>query len=101
MIEDKVLHKSDPYGKHKEITPGDNNHANNDNTIFPGMKKYGETFIVGPIHNMEKVFYIKLPSCTPHIVNNVVQIHQNACKETNEGIQERFKNKIKDYTATQ
>jgi len=50
---------------------------------------------------MKKVFYVELPSGAPHIINNVVQIHQNACKETNEGIKERFKNKIKDYTTPQ
>ena len=101
MIEDKVLHKSDPYGKHKEITSGCQDHENKENTVFMCMKEYGETFIPSPIHIMKKALHIKIPSCAPHIIKKVVYVHQNAGKETHKGIQERFKNEIKDYTASQ
>ncbi len=53
------------------------------------------------IHKLEKVFDVEIPSRAPHIINNVVQINQNACKETNNGIQKRFKNEIKNYTTPQ
>ena len=101
MIKDEVLHISNSYGNRQEIAPGDNDQENNENTVFIGMKEYGETFIVGPVHKMKKVFYVKIPSRASHIIKNMIHIYQDACEETNEGIQERSKNEVEDNTTSQ
>jgi hypothetical protein len=101
LVKDEVLYKSNPYGKHKKIAPSKNDHANKENAVFIGMKKYSKMFIMGSIHKMKKVFDVEIPPRTPHIVNKVIDIHQNTRKETNEGIQEGFKKEVKDYTESQ
>jgi hypothetical protein len=72
LIKNKVLNESNSYCKHKEISPGDHDHDNKEDTKFPGMKQYGQAIIVNPIHKLEKVFDVEIPSRAPHIINNMV-----------------------------